>query len=127
MDNVASVQYSTEIYVDEVLCFLKSAFTKGTVYMLKTIAVTFYTADELSAAKAKLAKLQKTAENIGIDGLRRLKKNVLVLTKQKQKLMLLLLFCSCQMNRNCSIVFQHTHSFISQSWQPNTKNTENKQ
>jgi len=70
---------------------------------LKAIAVSFHTADELSAAKAKL---QKTAENVGIDGLRRLKK-VLDITRQKQKLMTLLPFCSWQMSRNCLIVFHH--------------------
>lgn len=70
-DSAASVHYSTEVDVDEVLCFLKSAFIKGTVDSLKSIAVSFYTADELSVAKAKL---QKTAENVGIDGLRRVKK-----------------------------------------------------
>ena len=61
-DSVVPVQYSSEIDIDEVLCFLKSAFTTGTVDTLKAIAVSFYTADELSVAKAKL---QKTAKNVG--------------------------------------------------------------
>ena len=62
---------SAEIDVDEVLCFVKSAFIKGTVDVLKSVALSFYAADDLAAAKAKL---HKTVEQIGVDGLPRLKK-----------------------------------------------------
>lgn len=59
------------IVVDEVLCYFISSYFKGTVDMLKAVAVSFYSADDLSTAKATL---QKYAESIGIDGLPRLKK-----------------------------------------------------
>ena len=70
---------------------MKSAFIKGTVDVLKSVAVSFYTADDLAAAKTKL---HKTAEHVDVDGLPRLK-SVLVHTEEKQKLMILSQLCSC--------------------------------
>ena len=59
------------VVIDEVLFFFKSAFMKGTVDMLKTLALSFYSADQLSMAKSKL---QTTAKSIGTEGLGRIKK-----------------------------------------------------
>jgi len=42
---------SAEIDVDEASCFVKSAYIKETVDVLKSVAVSFYTADDLAAAK----------------------------------------------------------------------------
>ena len=59
--------HNRNVVIDEVLFFFKSAF------MLKTLALSFYSADQLSAAKTNL---QKAAQSVGTEGLGRIKKRV---------------------------------------------------
>jgi len=68
---LSDVVPNSVLEVDEVLFFMKSAFIRGMLCNLKTVAMSFYNGEELAMSKAKL---QKTAEVLGVRDLKRLKK-----------------------------------------------------